>query len=85
MSDTIPVALAPHWRVYLEGLVQNRRFASVDDAIEDALRLMEKSENRQDRLERLLQEGEDSGDAGPWDLPSFLAEMRDSHAGREAA
>ncbi|HEU0043110.1 ribbon-helix-helix domain-containing protein [Sphingomonas sp.] len=85
MSETIPVALAEHWRVYLQGLVQNRRFASVDDAVESALRLLEAHESADDRLARLLEEGEATGGFAEWDYDAFKAEMHQRHDARKAA
>lgn len=85
MSEPIPVNLAPHWRVYLEGLVQNRRFASVDDAIENSIRLMEAREHREDRLAALLEEGEREGGFEEWDFEKFKAEMCEEHDDRKAA
>lgn len=85
MAEMLSVTLPEHWLVYARGLVSNGRFASLDAAIEDALRLLEATEARQDRLERLLEEGEQSGDAGPWDLQSFLIEARELDAERQAA
>ena len=85
MADKVTVSLAEHWNVYLNGLVQNRRFESVDDAIESSLRLLEATEHAEDRLARLLEEGERSGDAGPWDFQSFLNEAHELAGNREAA
>lgn len=85
MSEPIPVTLAPHWRVYLEGLVQNRRFASLDHAIESSIRLMEAREHHEERLALLLEEGEREGGFEEWDFVRFKAEMRREHNARKAA
>ena len=85
MPEPITVTLAEHWRVYLDGLVQSGRFTSTDDAIESSLRLLEAVEHEDDRLMRMLEEGEQSGDAGPWDVNEFLSEMHELSDEREAA
>ena len=77
MTQEFTVKLEDRWLAYLRGLVADRRFTSVDDAVEDALRLLEATEDRDEQLSRLLAEGERSGDAGAWDLPAFLREARE--------
>ncbi len=78
MSEPVTVSLADHWRVYLDGLVRSGRFASAEDAIESGLRLMEATEHAEDRLARLLEEGEAEGGFEEWDRDAFLAEMHRS-------
>lgn len=85
MTQTVSVTLADHWLVYLQGLVRDQRFASLDDAIESGVRLLEADGSAEDRLARLLDEGERSGDAGVWNLDSFLAEAHEHDADRQAA
>ena len=85
MTQQVSVTLSDRWAEYLTGLVADRRFESTDHALEDALRLLEKTTDSEERLRRLLEEGEASGDAGPWDLQAFLAEARARDDGREAA
>lgn len=80
MSQEVTVKLAGRWYSYLQELVADRRFSSMDDAVEDALRLLEATEDREERLARLLQEGEQSGDAGSWDLQALLTEARERDA-----
>lgn len=85
MAETLSVTLPEHWLVYARGLVSSGRFASLDHAMEDALRSLEAADAREERLERLLEEGEQSGDAGPWDLQAFLSEAWELDADRQAA
>ena len=85
MSEPVTVSLADHWRVYLDGLVRSGRFASAEDAIESGLRLMEATEHADDRLDRMLEDGERSGDAGPWDVRAFLDQVHEMSDKREAA
>ena len=80
MSQEVTVRIASRWYSYLQGLVSDRRFMSIDDAVEDALRLLEATEDKDEQLARMLAEGEESGDAGSWDLQSFLREARELSA-----
>ena len=85
MSQDVTVRLADHWLVYAQARVDAGRFESLDHAMEHALRVLEASEDREDRLARLLEEGEQSGDAGPWDYQEFLTEMHELDGERQAA
>ena len=85
MSQHVTVNLADRWVAYLQDLVADRRFDSLDHVIEDALRLLEATEDKERRLARLLDEGDRSGDAGSWDLKAFLIEARKRDASRKAA
>lgn len=80
MSHEVTLKLERRWYTYLRQLVDDRRFPSIDDAVEDALRLLEATEEREERLARLLLEGEHSGDAGSWDLRAFLTAARERDA-----
>ena len=84
MAQEITVALADHWHVFLQEAVDRRRFASPEEVIQAGLRALEAEEARSDLLDRLLEEGERSGDAGEWNLTQFLEERR-READREAA
>lgn len=85
MSEPLTITLSPHWRIYLEGLVQNRRFASLDDAIESGVRLLESREHSGDRLAQLLEEGEREGGFEEWDYEKFKAEVRQDEDACKAA
>ena len=75
MTQAVSVNLSEHWLVYLRGLVQDRRFASLDDAIESGVRLLEADNHAEDRLARLLEEGERDGGFEEWDYEKFRADM----------
>lgn len=85
MAEAITVALADHWRVYLEGLIRDRRFQSLDEAIESGLQLLEINERGGASLACLLGEGERDGGFEEWDYDSFRSEMRRRDDDREAA
>jgi putative addiction module CopG family antidote len=85
MTTEVTVRLAGRWAEYLQALVADRRFDSIDHALEESLRLLEAFEDREERLARLLDEGERSGDAGSWSLDAFLTECRERDGGRKAA
>ena len=85
MAEPISVSLPDHWLVYLQGLVENRRFESMDEAIASGIRLLEADEHEADHLARLLDEGERDGGFEEWDYDKFKAEMRHRGDDRQAA
>ena len=85
MSRDVTISLADHWSTYLDGLILDRRYESVDHAIEHALRLLEAVEDKEDRLTRLLEEGERDAGFKEWDYEGFKAEMRRPDDDRKAA
>lgn len=85
MSKQVTIELADDWSTYLDGLISDRRYESVDHAIEHALRLLEAVEDKEDRLTRLLEEGEREAGFEEWDYERFKTEMRRSGDDRKAA
>ena len=68
MTEQPPLRLARHFKVFIEDQIAQRKYNSAEEVIEEALRLLERREARELALERALQEGLDSGDAGPLDM-----------------
>lgn len=64
---TLTVSLTPELKKLVEGKVQSGRYQDSSDVIRDALRALERSEDRREdpALEDLIQEGLDSGPALP--------------------
>ncbi|HMC91614.1 MAG TPA: type II toxin-antitoxin system ParD family antitoxin [Allosphingosinicella sp.] len=68
MNEQSDIRLARHFRVFIEDQVAQRKFNHATEVIEEALRLLELRDAREGALRRALQEGLDSGDAGPLDM-----------------
>jgi antitoxin ParD1/3/4 len=62
VSELGDIRLARYFRVFIEDQIAQRKFNDATEVIEEALRLLESG------LRRALQEGLDSGDAGPLDM-----------------
>jgi antitoxin ParD1/3/4 len=77
MNDQPPRRLARHFEVFIEDQIAQRKYNDPSEVIEDALRLLEEREAKLDGLRRALQEGIDSGDAGPLDIENILREARE--------
>ena len=70
------LTLGKHWEVYIQELIKSGRYSSASEVIRDSLRLHEEKEAQLENLRALLQEGEDSGIAGPLDMEEIISEAR---------
>lgn len=68
------VALSDELADYARSKVASGEFASVSDVVRDALRRAAERDLRIARLRQLVQEGEASGPARPFDWDAFMAE-----------
>lgn len=76
MAKSTSVQLNEHWQTFITDRIEKGRFDSVSEAVREGLRLLEVRENKAEILDRMLQEGMDSGDAGPLDMEALIAEAR---------
>ena len=76
MARSTSIQLNERWDKFLAERIAAGRFDSVSEAMREGLRLLEERENKADALDRMLQEGLDSGDAGPLDMEALIAEAR---------
>jgi antitoxin ParD1/3/4 len=69
-----------HFEAFVRNLVASGRYASASEVLRDGLRLLEEQEILREiklkALRQAIQEGLDSGDAGPWDVEKIKAEGR---------
>jgi antitoxin ParD1/3/4 len=76
MNVSLPDELAD----YVKAKVSTGRYSSSSEVVREALRLMEKTEQREaqalDQLRRAWQEGIDSGDVGELDFESLKQQAR---------
>ena len=81
--------LGEHYEKYVRELVESGRYNSASEVLRDGLRLLEDAEVlrkvRTEELKRLIQEGLDSGDAGPLDMEDIIAEAKRLKASRQDA
>lgn len=81
--------LGDHYEKFVRELVESGRYNSASEVLRDGLRLLEDAEVlrkvRTEELKRLIQEGLDSGDAGPLDMEDIIAEAKQLKASRQDA
>ena len=69
-------SLGDHYEAFAKELVASGRYASVSEVLRDGLRLMEEREAlrawKLNELKKAIQEGLDSGPAGPWEGADFI-------------
>lgn len=73
-------SIGEHYESFARELVASGRYASVSEVLRDGLRLMEEKEAlrawKLAELKKAIQEGLDSGDAGPMDAEEIKSEGR---------
>jgi antitoxin ParD1/3/4 len=74
------IALSEQHRQLIDGLVASGRYQGVSEVVREGLRLLEDQEERRQRIlaeiEKVVQEGIDSGTAGEVDFESLVTEAR---------
>jgi antitoxin ParD1/3/4 len=74
------IALSEQHRQLIDGLVASGRYQGVSEVVREGLRLLEDQEERRQRvlaeIEKVVQEGIDSGSAGEVDFTGLVAEAR---------
>lgn len=66
------VALGERYEAYVRSKVASGEFATISEVIRDALRRSEERDARVERLRQLIREGEESGEAKPFDWDEFM-------------
>lgn len=61
MAKNTSITLGEHFDHFIAGQLESGRYGSASEVVRAGLRLLEKSETKQERLRRLLDEGERSG------------------------
>lgn len=81
--------IGEHYETFVRELVESGRYNSASEVLRDGLRLLEDAEVlrrvRTEELKQLIQEGLDSGDAGPLDMEEIIAEAKRLKASRQDA
>ena len=75
MTEQQPLRLARHFEVFIEDQVAQRKYGSASEVVEEALRLLERREAREQALERALREGLESGEPVEFEMAAWRAEQ----------
>jgi antitoxin ParD1/3/4 len=78
MARTTSVSLGDHFASFVEHQVSEGRYGSATDVMRAGLRLLEEHESKLAALRAALIEGEQSGQAMPFDVEAFIARKRES-------
>jgi len=77
------VSLTPHFNDFIKSLVASGKYHSASEVVRDALRLLqEKHESKSGKLneiQKLINEGMESGEAEDFDLNQFLKEANEAY------
>jgi antitoxin ParD1/3/4 len=76
MGKNTSVSLGEHFTSFIDEKVEQGRYSSASDVVRAGLRLLEEQEAKLVALRTALEEGEASGDAGPFDFQAFIASKR---------
>lgn len=74
MARNTSITLDPHFTEFIASQVKNGRYGSASEVVRAGLRLLEETESKLERLQRLLNEGEQSGIAD-YSLESVITEL----------
>jgi len=80
------VALNSEWENLIKEKVQSGQYPTPEAVVEEAMRLLKERDQAEDRLEALLQEAEDSGEATEMteqDWENIRREVHQRHAERK--
>ena len=80
------VALNSEWEKLVKEKVQSGQYPTAEAVVEEAMRLLKERDQAEDRLEALLQEAEDSGEATEMteeDWENIRREVHQRHAERK--
>jgi antitoxin ParD1/3/4 len=78
MARTTSVSLGDHFASFVERQVSEGRYSNASDVMRAGLRLLEEHESKLAALRAALIEGEQSGQATPFDVEAFIARKRES-------
>jgi antitoxin ParD1/3/4 len=75
MAKTTSFNLSDHFSRFIDAQVGTGRFGSASEVIREALRLLEERDARLEDLRQALIDGEESGEAMPFDMEAWLVEQ----------
>lgn len=78
MATNTSVSLGEHFTSFINERVQSGRYNSASDVVRAGLRLLEEHETKVESLRNALIQGEQSGQATPFDFDAFIGRKRSS-------
>ena len=75
MPRNTSISLGDHFTTFIDSEVKSGRYGSASEVVRAGLRLLQEHEAKVKALEAALIEGEESGEARPFDSEAFLARM----------
>lgn len=82
MPRNTSVSLGDHFTTFIDTEVKSGRYGSASEVVRAGLRLLQEHEAKVKALEAALIEGEESGEAQPFDFEAFLARKRAEYEGK---
>lgn len=76
MGKNTSFSLGEHFSSFIDREVEEGRYGSASDVVRAGLRLLEEQETKLKALRAAIDEGDASGDAGPFDFQAFIASKR---------
>jgi len=78
------VSLPDPMKTWVEGRTKDGRYSNASDYVRDLIRRDQDRVARIATMQRLIDEGLQSGEAEPFDLNDFLSEMHEKHGSAES-
>ncbi len=82
MPRNTSVSLGDHFTTFIDTEVNSGRYGSASEVVRAGLRLLQEHEAKVRALEAALIEGEESGEAQPFDFEAFKTRKRAEFSGR---
>jgi len=81
MRKSTSILIEEDFDAFIDQQVADGRFESAGEVVEAGLRLLRKKDEELEELRAALIEGEESGEAGPFDFDAFLERKRAQRGG----
>jgi len=81
MARTMTIDTGNELRGFVESLVDSGQYKTNSEVIREGLRLLQEKQagSKLETLRKLIEEGENSGEAVDWNVNEFLAGMKRKH------
>jgi len=81
MARTMTIDTGSELRGFVESLVDSGQYKTNSEVIREGLRLLQEKQatSKLETLRKLIEEGENSGEAVDWNVNEFLAGLKQKH------